>query len=197
MSSEGKRLRRDVIHVANHLSWIDIPILGGASGTAFVSQDKIAEWPLVGWLAKLNHTVFVSRTDRLGVAGQIAALRAALDAAYPITIFPEGTTTDGRSLLPFKPSLFAVMAPPPRPLMVQPVLLDFGAAGPDIAWIGDETAPDNAWRLLSRWGSFAVRVVFLDPFDPRDFADRKAIAQEARGRIQAALSASLGGAPVL
>jgi 1-acyl-sn-glycerol-3-phosphate acyltransferase len=192
----GTPLRHDVFFVANHLSWIDIPILGGVTGTAFVSQDKIRDWPIVGWLAQLNHTVFVSRTDRMAVDTQIAELRAALAEHQPVAIFPEGTTTDGRSLLPFKPPLFQVLLPPPRALRIQPVVLDFDDAGKSLAWIGEETAPQNAWRVFRRPGSFAVTVHFLEPFDPGDHPNRKAISAESRRRIADGLSATLGGAVV-
>lgn len=192
----GKPVLHDVFYVSNHLSWLDIPILGGITGTAFVSQDKIAEWPLIGWLAKLNHTVFVSRTDRMAVATQVAELRAALAEHQPVAIFPEGTTTDGGSLLPFKAPLFAVLMPPPRALIIQPVLLDFDREGRDLAWIGEETAPQNALRVFTRKGNFSVRMHFLAPFDPGDHANRKAISVEARQRIAAALSIALGGVPI-
>lgn len=192
----GTPLRHDVFYVANHLSWIDITLIGGLTGTAFVAQDKIADWPVIGWLARLNHTVFVSRTDRMAVGTQVAELRAALAERQPVTIFPEGTTTDGRSLLPFKAPLFAVLLPPPRTLMIQPVLLDFDDAGKSLAWIGEETAAQNARRVFTRRGNFCVRVHFLEPFDPGDHPHRKAISAESRRRIAAALSGSLGGLPI-
>lgn len=188
----GIPLKRDVVFIANHLSWVDIPIIGGYNGSAFVAQDGIASWPVVGWLCKLNDTVFVSRTDRLGIAKQINQLRDALAETWAITIFPEGTTTDGHSLLPFKAPLLQVLDPPPPTVLVQPVYLDFGDASREIAWIGEETAPDNAKRLLMRKGSYRVKLHFLEPFDPRDFPGRKAIAAEARRRIEIALYASLG-----
>jgi 1-acyl-sn-glycerol-3-phosphate acyltransferase len=193
----GTRLRRDVFFVANHIGWIDIAVLGGITGTAFVAQDKIRDWPVIGWLAQRNRTIFVSRTDKLSVAAQVHELKAALARKQPVTLFPEGTTTDGRSLLPFKAPLFAVLMAPPRSLRVQPVLIDFDDAGKDLAWIGEETAPENAWRIFTRPGSFRVRVHFLDPFDPGDHPHRKAISAESRLRIAAALSQSLGGAAVL
>lgn len=189
----GAPLRQDVFFVANHLSWTDICIIGGLTGTAFVAQDKIADWPVIGWLAKLNHTIFVSRTARLTVANQIDELRAALAEHQPVTIFPEGTTTDGGYLLPFKASLFQVLMPPPRALMIQPVLLEFDRAGRDLAWIGVEGAPDNARRTLSRKGSYHCRVHFLEPFDPGDHPDRKTVSAACRSRLEAALEAALGG----
>lgn len=197
IAKEGLRLKENVFYVANHLSWLDILILGGTTNTAFIAQDGIARWPVVGWLARLNHTIFVSRTDRLGIAAQVAQLKEALHDHQPVTIFPEGTTTDGTSLLPFKPALFSVLSPPPRPMQVQPVLLDFYERGPEFAWVGEETAPQNAWRVLCRREIIPVRVVFLEPFDPTDCNDRKEIAATAREQIRRALAASLGGRPVL
>ncbi len=194
---KGTPIKRDVFFAANHLSWIDIPIIGGCNGSAFVAQDGIASWPFIGWLCKLNNTVFVSRADRMGIAKQINQLRDALEETWSITIFPEGTTTNGQLLLPFKAPLLAVLEPPPAGIMVQPIFLDFGKAAADIAWIGDEDAPDNAWRVLTRPGNFDVDLHFLEPFDPRDYKGRKEIAAEARRRIAAALSASLGGKPIV
>jgi lyso-ornithine lipid O-acyltransferase len=188
----GKPLWHEVFYVSNHLSWLDILIIGGLTGTTFVAQDGVASWPIVGRLAKLNRTIFVSRTDKLAVAEQIANLRDAIAEHRAVTLFPEGTTTDGRSLLPFKPSLFATVVPPPKKLLIQPVLLDFDSAGKDLAWIGEETARENAWRVFTRKGTFTVRVDFLEPFDPGDHPDRKLLTTEARRRIAAALSKTLG-----
>ncbi|TKD53077.1 lysophospholipid acyltransferase family protein [Sphingomonas baiyangensis] len=191
----GTPLRRDVFYIANHLSWIDILAIGGTSGSAFVAKAEIGASPIVGWLAGLNRTVYVKREDRLGVADQINQLRDALADNWAITVFPEGTTTDGRSMLPFKSSMMKVLEPPPPGVLVQPVLLDYGAAGPDIAWIGSESGRDNAVRVLARRGSFELRVHFLEPFHPRDFPGRKAIAAESRRRIAEALEAA-NGAPL-
>ncbi len=188
----GKPLRRDVIFIANHVSWIDILVIAGASGSAFVAKDGIRTAPLVGWLASLNRTIFVVREDRAGVAAQIDRLREALAEIWSVTIFPEGTTTDGRSLLPFKSSLLKVLEPPPEGVMVQPLMLDYGDVGPEIAWIGVERGKHNALRVLARKGSFRVRVTCLEPFDPVRIAGRKAIASEARQRIGAALTETLG-----
>ncbi len=188
----GKPLRRDVIFIANHVSWIDILAIAGTSGSAFVAQDGIRTAPLVGWLAALNRTIFVIREDRAGVAAQIARLREALADVWSVTIFPEGTTTDGRSMLPFKSSLLKVLEPPPEGTMVQPLLLDYGMVGPEIAWIGVERGRANALRVLARKGSFPVQVTCLDPFDPNVISGRKAIAIEARKRICTAFSETLG-----
>ncbi|HVJ03337.1 MAG TPA: lysophospholipid acyltransferase family protein [Sphingomonas sp.] len=188
----GTHLKRDVFYVSNHVSWIDILALGGASGTAFVAKAEIGDAPVVGWLAGLNRTVYVKRENRLGVAEQINQLRDALADNWAIAIFPEGTTTDGKSLLPFKTPMLRVLEPPPPGVLVQPVLVDYGPVGEEIGWIGQERGLNNARRVLGRKGSFELRIHFLEPFHPRDFPGRKAIAAESRRRIEEALVKSLG-----
>ena len=188
----GTHLKRDVFFVANHLSWIDILALAGASGTAFVAKAELAEAPVVGWLASLNRTVFVKREHRMGVAEQINALKDALVDNWSVTVFPEGTTTDGQSLLPFKTSMLSVLEPPPPGVLVQPVIVDYGPVAEWIGWIGEESGINNAKRVLSRKGTFKVRLHYLEPFSPEDFRGRKAISHESRRRIEEALIEILG-----
>jgi 1-acyl-sn-glycerol-3-phosphate acyltransferase len=191
----GTPIRRDVFYISNHVSWVDILAIAGATGTAFVAKAELGEAPLVGWLCRLNRTLFVKREDRLGVAGQIDALREALADNWSITVFPEGTTTDGHSLLPFKSAMLKVLEPPPEGVMVQPVFLDYGDVAEWIGWIGDEGGLNNFMRVLARRGSFELRMHFLPPFSPADHPGRKAIAARAREEIEAALRQSLGREP--
>lgn len=188
----GVPLKRDVFYISNHLSWVDILALGGASGTAFVAKAELAGAPIVGWLARMNRTVFVSREDRMGVADQINRLKEALADNWSITVFPEGTCTDGKSLLPFKTSMLRVLEPPPPGVLVQPVVLDYGRVSEWIGWIGTEDGVSNGKRVMARRGSFRLEVHFLEPFDPRDCPGRKAIAARARSCIEPALEAALG-----
>jgi 1-acyl-sn-glycerol-3-phosphate acyltransferase len=197
VSFTGTPRRDHVFYVGNHLSWIDICALGGITGTAFVAQDRIADWPVFGWLSRLNNTVFVSRTDKMQVGRQIDELRSAVARHRMLALFPEGTTTDGRSLLPFKAPLFAALDPPPPEMLIQPLVMDFDDAGKDLAWIGVETAPANAWRVLRRRGTFTCTVHFLTPFDPATIGHRKAVTAECRRRIAAKLSETLGGAAII
>lgn len=180
-----------MLFVSNHTSWLDIPIIAGATGTAFVSNSGVADWPLVGWLASLNNTVFVDRTDRAGIHAQVMAVRRALNRHQPLTVFPEGTTSNGRDLLPFKPSLLEVVTSTPREIRVQPLHIDYHEAR-EIAWVGNEPAARNAWRVLTRPGRFAVRLDCLEPFEPASIGDRKAVAAESRRRILAASARSAG-----
>ena len=188
----GTPLRRDVFFIANHVSWLDILSLAGASGTAFVAKAELAEAPLVGWLCRLNRTVFVRRENRLGVAEQINALREALMDNWSVTVFPEGTTTDGHSLLPFKSSMLSVLEPPPPGVLVQPVVLDYGAVAEWIGWIDAESGVNNFKRVLARKGTFPLVLNYLDPFSPEEYRGRKAIAAKARAMIEERLEDALG-----
>lgn len=198
---DGRPTDGDMFLIANHVSWVDILALADATGTAFVAHDGIARWPVIGWLAAQNNTLFVSRERRGALGGQIEALRVAMAGHQPIALFPEGTTGDGRRLLPFKPALLAVLLPPPRAVMIQPVHIDYGAATADIAWHGEEPAGANVRRLLARKGRLDVTLRFLAPFDPASCPDRKAIAALAQERIAASMAShlppsSIGSRPV-
>ncbi|HEX8514013.1 MAG TPA: lysophospholipid acyltransferase family protein [Allosphingosinicella sp.] len=189
----GEPLERDVLFLANHLSWLDILVLAGASGTAFVSKAEVAATPVVGWLAGLNRTVFVARAERSAVRGQADALRSALASGQPVALFPEGTTDGGPDILPFRPSLLAALYPPLPRVKVQPVALDYGAAAHDLAWIGNEPGLANVKKVLTRPGTVPVTLHFLAPVDP-EAGDRKALARIARDEIVEALGPSGGAA---
>ncbi len=181
----GTPVTRDVLYLANHQSWLDILAIAGASGSAFVAKGELRDAPLVGWLCTLNHTLFVDRGDRLGIARQVDTLRQALAADHPVTVFPEGTTSDGTTLLPFKAALLGAIDPPAPGLRVQPVYLDYGTAR-DIVWVGDEPGTANAARVLARRGRVPLTIHFLDPFDPAGMG-RKAVAARARDAIAATM----------
>ena len=184
----GVPLRRNVVFLSNHLSWVDIPALAGATGTAFVAKAELDDVPVIGWLCRLNNTLFVRRGDRMNIGAQVESIARALADGWAVTLFPEGTTGDGVTLLPFKAALLSVLEPPPPGLMVQPVRLDYGAATPELAWVGDEPGQSHAARVFRRRGTFPVNLHFLSPFDPAAFPGRKAIAAEARRRIEASVA---------
>jgi len=182
---EGRPLGRDVLYVANHVSWLDILALGGATRTLFVAKDDVSAWPLVGMLARIGGTIFIDRESRRAARGQADQLGQALLGHVPITLFPEGTTGDGVTLFPFRAALFASVAPPPRGIAVQPVAIDYGAAAPEICWTGDEDLGPNARKILARPGALACTLRFLPPLP--DSSDRKQLAAQAQAAIAAAL----------
>jgi 1-acyl-sn-glycerol-3-phosphate acyltransferase len=184
---EGKPLRDHVLFVSNHVTWLDIFALGGATGAVFVSRDDVEGWPVVGWVAGLNDTIYVARRARREVHGQADRLRQALAAGRAIALFPEGTTEGGHELLPFRPSLFASLFPPIPGVKVQPVAIDYGALAADIAWVGNEPAGANAKRVLSRRKPIPVVIRFLEPIDPEEAGDRKILAARSQAEVEAAL----------
>lgn len=182
--------REGTLFVANHISWADIIVLGSLLDAHFVSRADVADWPLIGKLARRLGPVFVDRQRRHSVSGQADAIRERLRADEAVILFPEGTTSDGRGLLPFRTSLFAA-ADAAR--LIQPVSLTYAASdgsvlSPDrlaeIAWIGDESLLANAAALAGASSLAVVRL--LPPIDPRAFPDRKALADHARAVIAAA-----------
>lgn len=185
----GQPLRRDVLFIANHISWLDIAVLAGKTGSAFVAKAEVAPWPIIGWLATINNSVYVERGARLDVGAQALALGNALTTGQPVTLFPEGTTGDGSQMLPFRSSLIAAVAPPPAGIAIQPVALDYGSDAMAIAWVEDEPIGSNAIRVMARRRPIKVVLHFLEPLPTAEFLDRKAIARHARQEIEAALMA--------
>ncbi len=184
----GPRPARPVLLIANHVSWIDIPVLSRITGSAFVGHDGLASMPLLKELCRMNRTVFIARHDRSSVAGQIEQVRAALAQSRALTIFPEGTTSDGTGLLPFKSALLSAFEPLPDGIDIQPVLLDYGAEAADIAWVGEEHGLHNFLRILARKRRLQVAVRFLEPLTGAAARDRKAIATAARSAMLGAFA---------
>lgn len=176
----GRKAAGGVFLLANHVSWIDIPALSAATGTAFVGHDGLASMPLLKWLCQMNDTVFVARHDRTSVARQVEDVRTALSETGALAIFPEGTTSDGTGLLPFKSSLLSAFEPLPAGIAIQPVLLDYGPEAAQIAWIGEEHGLDNFLRILARGRPVKVVVHFLPPLAGAELENRKTIAQAGR-----------------
>ncbi|MBV1686634.1 1-acyl-sn-glycerol-3-phosphate acyltransferase [Novosphingobium sp. G106] len=179
----GTPTRRGAILLANHVSWIDIPAIASASGAAFVAHDGLAAVPVLRWLCRMNDTVFVARHDRASVAEQVAQVREAIRETGALAIFPEGTTSDGTDLLPFKSSLLSALDPLPPGIVVQPLWLDYGTEAADIAWVGEEHGLDNFLRILARWRPIALTLHFVAPLTGDALANRKTMAAGARAAI--------------
>jgi 1-acyl-sn-glycerol-3-phosphate acyltransferase len=173
--------------LANHVSWLDIPALAHATGSAFVAHDGLAAFPFLKWLCEMNDTVFIARHDRASIAEQVLQVRAAMEESGNLTLFPEGTTSDGTGLLPFKSSLLSALDPLPAGISVQPVLLAYEDAA-RIAWVGEEHGLDNFKRILARLRPIRLTLHFLPPLAGDALDDRKAIAAAARIEIASALA---------
>ncbi len=169
-----------VLFVSNHSSWLDILVLGGTLEAAFVAKQEVAEWPVVRTIARLGRTVFVSRS-RTRTAGEAGAIRDRLSAGDSIILFPEGTTSDGGRVLPFRSSFLSVAD---KARVVQPVSVVFDRLGglptcrrdrPLFAWYGDMDLGTHVWRLARRPSARAT-VVLHAPLDPAAYPDRKSLS---------------------
>jgi 1-acyl-sn-glycerol-3-phosphate acyltransferase len=184
----GEPRRGGAFLLSNHVSWIDIPAIAGATGSAFVAHDGLAGHRFMRWLCEMNDTVFVARHDRRSVARQVEQVREAIRDTGTLTIFPEGTTSDGSGLLPFKSSLLSALDPVPDGIVVQPVWLDFGPETTAIAWVDDEPGTANFFRILARQRPLDLTVHFLAPLAGEELANRKAMAAAGRRAIAAAMA---------
>jgi 1-acyl-sn-glycerol-3-phosphate acyltransferase len=177
---------RPVIFVSNHCSWIDVPVLGGVLDGCFVAKGDVATWPVIRTIARLGRTEFVSR-QRGSTGRERDAMRGRLTAGDNLILFPEGTSSDGSRVLPFRSAFFAVAEPPPgRPApLIQPVSIVYDRLGglpagrssrPVFAWYGDMDIASHFWRLTQHSGLRAT-VLLHASLDPARFADRKALSQ--------------------
>lgn len=183
---EGVPLEPHTLVVANHTSWLDILILGGWTGTAFVSKAELEHTTLLGWIADQNRTLYIDRAARRDSQVQVRRVTEALEHQQPLTVFPEGTTGSGRHLLQFRPTLLEAVAPAPPDVKVRPVAVDYGEHADVVGWHSGEPGIANFKRVLGHRGTMAVTVRLLGPLEPSD--DRKYLARLARQSIASALS---------
>jgi len=191
---------RPVLFAANHVSYTDIPVLGSLIPGSFVSKSELAGWPFFGWLAKLQRCVFVDRQVR-STGRQRDAIAARLAAGDALILFPEGTSSDGNFVLPFKSALFSVVFNQDQPITVQPVSLAYTRLDglpigrglrPFFAWYGDMALAPHLWRLLGL-GTVEVVVEFHPPVSLAEFASRKALAKFCEERVSAGVGRLLTG----
>ena len=176
---------RPALFVGNHTSYLDVMVLGTIIEGCFIAKSEVADWPLFGWLAKLQRTVFVERRSTR-TAHQRDEIGARLAAGDRLILFPEGTSDDGTKTLPFKSALFAVAETPSdgTPLQVQPFSIAYTAlAGlplgrewrPLLAWYGDMKMPSHAWRILT-FSGLRAEVRFHQVVTIGQYGSRKAMA---------------------
>lgn len=208
----GLKLRRHgekvqghpVLFAANHVSYLDIAVLGAALPRAsFVAKSEVRDWPFFGLLAKLQRTVFVNRTARRQTSEQRDEMTRRLEAGDDLILFPEGTSDDGKRVLPFKSALFSVAEKRPhgKPLTVQPVSLTYTKLDdqpmgrylrPFVAWYGDMDMAPHIWEVLGL-GTITAEVVFHPPVTIDEAGSRKALAQHCQDRVARGVAELLSG----
>lgn len=186
VTQTGQLPTRPVLLVSNHVSWVDIHLLGSLSSARFLSKDDVRRWPVIGWLASSTGTLFIKRggghTD--SIAG---AIQGQLQAGHVLALFPEGTTTDGRDVRTFFPRLFAAVIDTDIP--VAPVAIRYhidGEYDPVAPFVGEQTLGENLLGLLGRKVN-QVSVDFCQPLIDKE-NNRKALAESARNAIVSSLN---------
>jgi lyso-ornithine lipid O-acyltransferase len=192
---------RPVLFAANHTGYLDIIVLGSVIPGSFVAKSEIARWPLFGWLAKLQRTVFVDRQVR-NTARQRDAIADRLAAKDALILFPEGTSGDGNFVLPFKSALFSVVfGKTDEPVTVQPVSLAYTRLDgmpigrglrPFFAWYGDMDLASHVWRVIGL-GRIEAVVEFHAPVALAEFVSRKELAQYCYDRVSNGLGRLIAG----
>ena len=183
----GQPLAGPQLVVSNHVSWLDISVLAYAELSRFVSKAEVGSWPIAGWLANAAGTFYIRRGAG-GTKQLIQAMAEHLRSGGSVTLFPEGTTSDGNGMLKFQPRLFAAAIDSGTP--VQPIALRYGLAanGENIAaFVGEETLTHNLRRLLKE-RELTVELTYCTPIHPEAGQDRGALAQAAHTAICAVVA---------
>ncbi|MDW4496542.1 lysophospholipid acyltransferase family protein [Sulfitobacter sp. D35] len=190
----GQPMTGSGVVVANHSSWLDIFTLNAGKRIYFVSKSEVADWPGIGWLARATGTVFIERDPRQA-AQQTETIRDRLLAGHKLLFFPEGTSTDGTVVLPFKPTLFQAFFDPGlrEEISVQPVSLRYvppeGADPRFYGWYGDMTFGGHLLLMLSAPRHGRVIVRYHAPVPVRGAPDRKSLAKSCETAVRAGFEA--------
>lgn len=187
---------RPVLFVANHVSWLDIPVVLATYPVRFVSKDDVRAWPVMGWLATRAGTLYLNRGSGRAAHRMAGMLTQALMDGQRVVIFPEGTTTDGSHVLPFKPML--LQAAVDAGACVVPLSLHYGdAAGRPTAaaaFVGDMSFVDTLRNIVAARGLVA-EVVLHPPIDSLGL-DRNQLAALTESAIAGAVAARRAAAAI-
>jgi 1-acyl-sn-glycerol-3-phosphate acyltransferase len=192
-----------VLIAANHISWLDIIVLGSVAPISFVAKNEVKDWAFFGLLAKWQESVFIDRSARLGVKAQADIINQRLLAGDNIVLFPEGTTSDGNFIYPFKSSLFgalgvgnvAISSP------IQPVSIVYNKLcglpmgrfkRPLAAWPGDIEIGPHLMGVISE-PHLGVVVSFGEPVAQSEAMNRKEITMVVQTRVAEMTSRALRG----
>ena len=188
----GTPMRERGAVVSNHASWLDIFAQNASKRVYFVSKAEVAGWPGIGWLAKATGTVFINR-DRREAKAQQEIFESRLLAGHKLLFFPEGTSTDGRRVLPFKSTLFQAFFTPElvHELHIQPVTLVYrppeGADPRFYGWWGEMEFAPHLLQTLAAWRQGSVTVVYHPPLKVDDYTNRKVLAAACEAAVRAGL----------
>lgn len=194
------------LFVCNHVSYLDIEVLGGRIPGCFVAKAEVATWPFFSTLAKAQRTIFVDRRSAKTNNSREEMLKR-LDTGDNLMLFPEGTSSDGTRVLPFRSALFAVaqLRRDDRPIVVQPVAISYTRLDgiplgrywrPLFAWFGDLDLVPHLWQMVCLGETEAV-VTFFPPVDIDRLGDRKKLAEYCFRQVSSGVQAANSGRPEL
>jgi 1-acyl-sn-glycerol-3-phosphate acyltransferase len=200
VTTHGKPITdRQVFFVGNHLSYLDISLIATQICFAsFVAKQDVSGWPVFGYLSKLQQTIFISRSRSAAIKGS-NALEENLDKGKSLIIFPEGTSTDGLSVLPFKSSLFALLLKDKyKDLLIQPFTLEIlsvDGKSPDTreirntyAWpFDDEIGLGTHLLRFAKGRGAQIVLTFHEPLSVSEYSDRKALAKTCHDAVSKGL----------
>jgi 1-acyl-sn-glycerol-3-phosphate acyltransferase len=181
--------------VGNHISWLDIPIIGAQDEIGFLAKSEVRSWPLIGWMTDIAGTLFIERgahqADRVAVR-----IIADIARGHPVMIFPEGTTTEGRCVRRFHPRLFSVSQE--TGINIQPVAISYrwgNDPAPDTRapYVDDDTLIANLWHII-RHPDLVAHLHFLPAIQSTECQTRRALAERSRLAIVDSLGLDPGNA---
>jgi len=185
----GEPLAGAALHVANHLSWVDIVVLHSVKLMAFVAKDEIRRWPLVGWMASRAGTIYHRRGSPHSLRMVSDTMTRRLETGFAVALFPEGRAGAGETVLTFHGRLFQCALSAGVP--VQPVALryleDDGSVNTLTPFRRGESFLVNLFRVLSRRRTIA-ELRFCAPLESKDTGGRRVLARESRQRIVSVLA---------
>lgn len=190
--SSDDLFHRNYFMVCNHMSYLDILVLSTIRPAVFVTSKEMEKTFFLGDMAKLGGSFFVDRVNRRKMKEEVQSLVEILESGFNLFIFPEGTSTNGLEILPFKKSLFRVPFQTQFPIL--PICLkyktidgeEFSAKNCDrVAWYGDMTFGPHLMKLMDL-EELTVEVQYLEPLDPKDYPDHGSLSEAAREKITAA-----------
>ncbi|MGC2165931.1 MAG: lysophospholipid acyltransferase family protein [Gallionella sp.] len=167
------------LQIANHVSWMDIFVLNAIQPSHFIAKSEVRDWPIIGWLCRRSGTLFIERASRQGATAISQQIVEKLRKGERIGLFPEGTTTDGRQVGTFRPSL--LQSAIDANSIVSPVAICYqdrdGNLSSNAPFTGDTTLVESIWNMLSGRQIFA-RVTFAPPLQAGS-DDRRALSNRA------------------
>lgn len=182
VDSRGKAPKRGLL-VSNHLSYLDILVLGSLAPCVFVSRHDVRDWPIFGLFARLSGTLFIDRRIKSEVGRVKEEMGAILDSGQVVVLFPEGTSSDGETLLPFKTSLFQPVVDLNCPISLSWIsyALKEGNAKQEVCYWGDAIFAPHLLRLLGK-KEIVAHVDFWEA-ENMQRKDRKQLAGELREQM--------------